>query len=223
MRGRAKRGASVRSPRGRKPSAPVTRRVFINCPFDAEYERLFLALVAGIVGVGCEAHCVLEEPSDKSRLERLKELLGRCEASIHDLSRVTLSGAAGTHVPRFNMPFELGLAYGRQAFDGPHQCFVFEAEDYRVDRSLSDIKGIDPYIHHGTVDGILKAVRSALGAPSDKQVTLAQLRTLAEGVIAIVEDLKATEGWTSAFDRHVFTAAVAAATEQAALLGLTPQ
>ena len=202
--------------------ARAARRVFINCPFDESYEELFLTMIAGIVGVGCEPHCVLEAPSDKSRLERLEALIGSCAASIHELSSVALSGTADNPVPRFNMPFELGMAYGRRAFGGPHECFIFEAKPYRIDMSLSDIKGIDPYIHGGTPDGMLKAVLNALGPAAGQRVTLGDLKKVADGVRATVADAKATEGWSSAFDRTVFGLAVASATMLATQLRLTP-
>ena len=49
------------------------------------------------------------DPADPESLERLFELIERCAFSVHDLSRVELS-LHRPRVPRFNMPFELGLA-----------------------------------------------------------------------------------------------------------------
>jgi hypothetical protein len=65
--------------------------VFLNVPFDKEYTSLFLALIAGLAGLGLTPRCVLEVPSGgRSRLERIFGLISSCSASIHDLSRVTL-------------------------------------------------------------------------------------------------------------------------------------
>ena len=85
---------------------PRPTHVFINCPFDKNYEKLFLALIAGLTGLGLTPRCVLEIPPNRSRLERLFELIERCASSVHDLSRVELS-LRRPRVPRFNMPFEL--------------------------------------------------------------------------------------------------------------------
>jgi hypothetical protein len=92
-----------------EPAAPVDPlSVFLNVPFDTEYSSLFLALIAGLAGLGRVPRCVLEvESGGRNRLDRLFGLMATCGASIHDLSRVTLSG--DLKVPRFNMPFELGI------------------------------------------------------------------------------------------------------------------
>src|SRR5262245_52056237 len=94
-----------------EPRAPVDGQdVFLNVPFDTEYAPLFLALIAGLTALGRTPHCVLEVASGgRNRLERIFSLMESCDASIHDLSRITLSGPQD--VPRFNMPFELGMAY----------------------------------------------------------------------------------------------------------------
>lgn len=102
--------------------------VFLNFPFDEGYSPLFLALIAGLVALNREPHCVLEIPSgEQNRLDRIYGLIERCGASIHDLSRVTLSGPL--RVPRFNMPFELGLAYSI-ARQRAHSFFVLEEHSY---------------------------------------------------------------------------------------------
>jgi len=85
------------------------RSVFLNCPFDSKYENLYLALIAGAAALGLKPRCVLEIPTTAARLTRLVDLISQCDYSIHDLSRVQLSGPA-PRCPRFNMPFELGLA-----------------------------------------------------------------------------------------------------------------
>jgi hypothetical protein len=57
------------------------------------------------------------------------------------------------------MPFELGLAVALAlAEDGPdaHQFRILEAKPYRLQQSLSDVLGHDPYIHRGSSDGVLE-------------------------------------------------------------------
>lgn len=134
--------------------------VFLNIPFADSHEFLYVSLVAGLVALRLNPRCVLEIPPQQSRLQRLYQLIASCPYSIHDLSYVRLS-RAGHRVPRFNMPFELGIAVavaltseGAEA----HQFRIFEARPYRVQQSLSDVLGHDPYIHRGCADGVLESL-----------------------------------------------------------------
>ena len=115
----------------------LAESVFLNLPFDAAYRPLLVALLAGLTALGFDPHCVPEVPSGgQNRLDRIYALIESCGASIHDLSRVSRSGPL--RVPRFNMPFELGLAYGiaqRQS----HSFFVLEERSHRLQASLSDL------------------------------------------------------------------------------------
>jgi len=126
------------------------RSVFLNVPFDKKFEPIFIALVGGLVALGRKPRCVLEIPdSGRGHLDRLVELIGGCRTSIHDLSRVSGTSA------RFNMPFELGLATALKAIGHPHDFFLFESQDRRIDKTLSDLKGIDAQIHGGTQRGAI--------------------------------------------------------------------
>src|ERR1051326_8248939 len=97
---------------GKTVSRPARRHVFINVPFDAKHERIYLALIAGLVSFGLTPRSVLQIPANADRLRRLHDVISACAFSLHDCSRVQLSRAGGFRVPRFNMPFELGMAVG---------------------------------------------------------------------------------------------------------------
>ena len=113
--------------------------------------------MAGLTALGFQPHSVLEVPSGgQNRLDRIYGLISSCGASIHDLSRVSHSGPL--RVPRFNMPFELGLAYAI-AQKQLHSFFVLEERSYRLQASLSDFNGHDPHVHGGTQDGVLRWTR----------------------------------------------------------------
>jgi hypothetical protein len=101
--------------------------VFINVPFDAEYENTFLALIASLVGLGLNPRCVLEVPPAIDRLRRLYSLIRSCPFSLHDLSRVQVGRTGPFRVPRFNMPFELGLAAAVALDNDQHQWRVLPA------------------------------------------------------------------------------------------------
>jgi hypothetical protein len=103
--------------------------VFINCPFDVEYGPIFEAIVFCVLDYGFVPLRALEETdSGTFRLNKIQEITRRSEYTIHDLSRVELN--LDTRLPRFNMPFELGLDIGCR-MDGSGQarrkkCLILE-------------------------------------------------------------------------------------------------
>jgi hypothetical protein len=150
----------------RKGPSANPEDVFLNIPFDERYERLYLALIAGLTTIGLTPRSVLEIPPVQNRLERLIDLIQSCGSSIHDLSRVEVSPSK-PRCPRFNMPFETGLAVA-WAHMAPvdHRWFLFEAVSFRVQKSLSDVNGFDPFIHKGTVEGLCSSLTKAFYRPA---------------------------------------------------------
>jgi len=109
-----------------------------------------------------EPHVTLEIPGGMRRLDRIFGLMQSCEYSMHDMSRVQLDRVK-PRTPRFNMPFELGLAVAWEMTGSKrHVWFVMEAVNYRLAKSLSDLNGTDPYIHEGTIDGVFRELGNAL-------------------------------------------------------------
>ena len=135
------------------------RSVFLNLPFDKRREKIGIALISGIVSVGLIPRSVVELPPHANRLDRLLELVGACSYSFHDLSAVGLCADA-PRVPRFNMPFELGLVVGRWHSTN-HQFRILETKPHRIQKSLSDMNGFDPMIHGGTVEGVFDVISEA--------------------------------------------------------------
>jgi len=82
---------------------------FLNIPYDRKFETLYLAFIAGLSGFGLIPHATLEIPGGERRLDRIFKLINDCSYSFHDLSKVELDRHPPYSVPRFNMPFELGL------------------------------------------------------------------------------------------------------------------
>ena len=129
----------------------------------------------------------LELPTKKNRLERIQELLDTCAYSLHDLSRVELDES---ELPRFNMPFELGLALGRSP---ESQWWVLEAEKYRLQKTLSDLNGWEVLVHENSPDGVL---RELLGAFTSAHLapTMSQMRQLYQNLINEVQQIKNNRG-----------------------------
>ena len=66
----------------RRPSAKLRRRrlpdaAFLNVPYDAQHEELFLAFLAGLSGFALIPHATLEIPGSQRRLDRIFRLRRR--------------------------------------------------------------------------------------------------------------------------------------------------
>jgi hypothetical protein len=208
----SQRQATSSSSTGTEPGS-----VFLNVPFDPRYRTLLIALVAGLTAIGRKPHCVLELPSSESRLDRIYELLASCEASVHDLSRVSLSGPQ--RVPRFNMPFEAGIAWALRRHRPPHAFFLLEEKNHRLEHSLNDLNGYDVRIHQGTQAGILRCLLDCFLNPSGnpEMTTLTRLTRRLSRVVAEDQLLSRVR---DPFHPHIFRLMVAAATRLAQAEGL---
>src|ERR1017187_3957100 len=152
---------------------------FLNIPYDPGYEEYFLAYIAGVSAFGLDPRATLELTSGERRLDRIFKLISACKYSFHDLSLLKLDRKPPA-TPRFNMPFELGLVVGWQkAAPTGHDWFVFESSRHRLQKSLSDLNGTDPFIYGPTPDGILREIRNALGR-HDMRPTADQMQILFE-------------------------------------------
>jgi len=146
----------------REPPTAKEYGVFLNVPYDHGFEALYLAYIAGLIAFRLEPRATLQIPGGARRLDRILELIGDCRYSFHDLSRVELN-LKRPATPRFNMPFELGLAVAWQRFREPfHTWSVFESRSRRAGKSLSDLSGTDVYVHDGTPAGVFREICNAV-------------------------------------------------------------
>ena len=187
--------------------------VFLNVPFDRKFERPFVALVVGVVAHGGIPRCVLELPSSKQRLARLLRLIRSCDISFHDLSRVQSTRTTHGLVPRFNMPFELGLAVMHD-----RRFFVLEERPYRLLASLSDLNGFDPLVHHNDPRVVLSKLRDALRS-TPHSPTQRELVTVYERVRDMTFAQLRRDG-ADLFSRSVFDELRTLATVECRNLGL---
>ncbi|MBI1356290.1 MAG: hypothetical protein GC160_18265 [Acidobacteria bacterium] len=182
--------------------AADVHNVFLNLPYHKDYERLFVAYIAGIAALGLTPRTALEVTSGARRLDRIWGLLLECRSSVHDLSYLRHDLPA-PRTPRFNMPFELGLACGLAQQTKGHEWFVFERQSYRVQKSLSDINGTDPFIHHGTVKGVLAELNNAF-LNARRQPSLAESFWIYTAVRKEAPNLLRQAGSTTVFAPRVF-------------------
>jgi len=172
--------------RRRRSPAYATKGVFLNIPFDDEYEDCFVALIAGVAGLGLLPTSVLDVAASDQRLRRIFEHLSRCRYSIHDLSRVELSRG---RYPRFNMPFEAGLASALVLTADTHERFLFESRRHRLARTCSDLDGVDVKIHDARPRGVLRAVVNAFVRPQ-RSPRIGELERLYRAVRIRARELK---------------------------------
>ncbi len=187
------------------------QRVFLNVPYDNKYEPLFVALVGGLVALGRTPSCALQvADAGDGRLSRIVDLVAQSDASIHDLSRVEVHGARG--VPRFNMPFELGICCAAARLQSKrHPYYVFEKKAYRLRRSLSDLGGYDPQVHGGSQRGVVRSLLNCFGRPGGEP-TLQELERVTRPLTRAAAGLKRDGGAKSVFEPQIFRQLVAAAT-----------
>lgn len=139
--------------------------VYINCPFDGEYQPLFEALVFAVHDCGFVARCALElEDGSQVRIHKIERLIADCRLGIHDISRTELDATWG--LPRFNMPLELGLFLGAKRFGSGDQCrkacLILDRDRDRYQKFCSNIAGQDIKSHNGTPRDAVKVVRDWL-------------------------------------------------------------
>ena len=150
----------------RRGALDYERNVFINCPFDAEYAPLFEAIVFTVIDCGFVARCAREaDDASEPRISKLLAIIGQCRLGIHDISR-TEPNRAG--LPRFNMPFELGLFLGAKRYGITRQrrksCLILDRDRFRYQAFLSDIGGQDISAHDGQPERVIRIVRDWLRA-----------------------------------------------------------
>jgi hypothetical protein len=142
-----------------------SRSVFINCPFSADYQPIFRAILFSVFYCGYRPRCALEvSDSTEDRLSKIEGIIRECRFGIHDISFVNIDPK--TKLPRFNMAFELGMFFAAKRFGSHKQkqktALVLDTQPYRYRKSLSDISGQDIGVHKGVQKTAIREVRDWL-------------------------------------------------------------
>jgi hypothetical protein len=150
-------------------ASDYTKNVFINCPFDTTYRVLFEAIVFAVFDCGFRARCALEsEDGGQVRLDKIFDIVSECRFGINDLSKADLDST--THLPRFNMPLELGIFLGARRYGSGRQrakrCLILDRERYRYREFISDIAGQDIREHGNDSVTAIRVVRDWLRTQS---------------------------------------------------------
>ena len=149
------------------------KNVFVNCPFDEDYRPVLKALLFTLVHCGLVPRIASERvDSGEVRFLKIVELIRDSRYGIHDLSRM---GPVGPNeLPRFNMPFELGVDIGaRLLSDGKFsdkRCLIFDRDRYRYQKALSDIAGQDIKAHSLDPETLVRELRNWLVECGSKNI-----------------------------------------------------
>jgi len=144
----------------KKISVQRADSVFLNIPFELAYEPIFVGFIVGLVTVGLVPRSVIElNENGTGRMERLFELMKGCRCSIHDLTY------SGTEF-RYNMPFELGIAYALSRNDPDAVILVFETAKRDLLKTLTDLRGFDPKVHEMDGHKALAATHATFISPN---------------------------------------------------------
>jgi hypothetical protein len=174
--------------------------VFINCPFDDDYKPILRAIVYTIYRCGFYPQTALDEDDGtEMRLLKIIRKMRGCRYGVHDLSRIELNPA---NLPRFNMPFELGIFFGAKHFGDLNQnrknALILERDKYVYQQFISDLNGIDTKAHNNDPVTALSRVHSWLNTASRRKKTIpgeAKLRNQYIKFDQLLPDLAAETGY----------------------------
>lgn len=144
--------------------------IFVNCPFDKEYQPLLRALLFTILYAGKTPRIATERfNSAENRIDKICELISESQYGIHDLSR--LQAEEPDEIFRLNMPFELGIDFGTrkhgERIHANKRLLILETELYEYQKAISDLSGVDIKSHEDEARNLVRAVRNWLYQAAD--------------------------------------------------------
>lgn len=145
------------------PPPGFTKNVFINCPFDSDYNSLLRPILFTIVYLGFDPQ-IASQTADagEQRINKIISLILKSKYSIHDLSRIRSEKPSELY--RLNMPFELGIDYGCRRIPSGYlrrkRFLVLGAKPHDYKKALSDLAGIDGKSHGNKPDQAVLALRN---------------------------------------------------------------
>ncbi len=141
------------------------RSVFINCPFDEDYQPILQAMLFCIVYLDFLPRIGTEtQNSADIRLEKIALQIEHSRYSIHDLSRSQAKEAGEFY--RLNMPFEYGIDWACRKWRGEKhrtkRFLILDEQRHRYLAAFSDIAGSDIGYHYGDYQVAVRKVRNWL-------------------------------------------------------------
>jgi hypothetical protein len=177
-----------------------SRCVFINCPFSPDYQPIFRAILFAVYACEFRPRSAWEiSDSSQNRLAKIVAIIRESKFGIHDISMMGIDQQ--TKLPRFNMPFELGLFLAAKSFGAGQQArkvaLILDNDGYRYRDALSDISGQDIAAHGRDAEKAIREVRNWLDSsrtytnslPGGAYITK-QYQAFGRGLLSASEKLK---------------------------------
>ncbi|MGH9521947.1 MAG: hypothetical protein ACRD3E_05400 [Terriglobales bacterium] len=183
---------------------------FLNIPYDKKFEKLYLAYIVALIAHGLKPRATLGVPRDARRLERIFELLRQSQYSVHDLSRIELDRRP-PRAPRFNMPFELGMAVAWSLMNPQRHAWIgCDSVLHRPLKSISDLNGTDFHTHHGRIEGVMRSLCNAFVSRAERPSVPRMMRVYRQ-LRRAIPDLQRETGTTDLFEARIFNELIAEA------------
>lgn len=177
--------------------------VFVNCPFDPDFQPTFDAIVFSTVCCGFLPRSAIESGNvAEPRMDRIVRAIENSRYSIHDLSRCR--GEGEINLARFNMPLGIAMAqrFGRGRSGRLHDWLLLVPRGHVYKRFVSDLAGYDPTEYDGGPSDVVPAVmswlatrRDAVRSPTPRAV-LEVLPTFRAAREALTSEWVGRETWT---------------------------
>ena len=155
---------------------PFEKNVFINCPFDNIYTPLLRTITFVVLYLELEPKVSETLSSSTIRINQILEYINQCKFSIHDLSRS--KALEKGELPRFNMPYELGLDIGASEYGNKKlkskKVLILETEKYHYQKVLSDISGQDISNHNDDPKTLTLKIRNWISSNSPESLIPSQ-------------------------------------------------
>lgn len=179
----------------------TSKTAFINIPYAQAYEDRLMATIASLALFGLVPTAAIAAGSESNRLDRILTALSDSALSVHDLTWMTVDTTEPA-TPRSNMPFELGIAVAFSQVRGNHYM-VMDTIPYRLDKALSDLRGVDPEVFDGTPEGVFRAISNVLYR-DEFQPSTEHFKRLFQELRGRAATLKAEHGFVSIFSPRPF-------------------
>ncbi len=110
--------------------------------------------------------------SSNVRIQQIKNYIRKSKFGIHDISRN--KQLSNSELPRFNMPFELGLDIGAAEFGSAllksKHALILDTERYYFQKVISDISGQDIEEHANDPKILIRKVRNWFSNQTDSTI-----------------------------------------------------